>query len=306
MDIRKIQDLIDAAAAGTTARLGVFFKDLKTGETAGADIDGVYPTASVFKIYILAELLLQVKEGKFSLDDRFPLTVESKSEGSGVLALLDDGMAPTLRDYATLMMVISDNTAADFLYGLVGRDAIVRDVLRPLGLSRTKCDLSVRDLIAVSYNLEPGLAYGEFDARWEASGRPSLRNAPAYTGALELNDETSPADVSAMLERLYRGEWVDADASAMAIKIMRSCQTNSRIPKYLPKGCHAAHKTGTMVRVANDSGIIYTPKGDFILSLFYNGNVASEEEYEANASGRRGDELLAGLARDVCRAFIDG
>ena len=85
---------------------------------------------------------------------------------------------------------------------------------------------------------------------------------------------------------------------------MKQCQTNSRIPKYLPDGCNAAHKTGTMTRVANDAGIVYTPAGDFILSLFYNGNVASEEEYNANATGRLGDELLANLARDICLAFM--
>ena len=55
---------------------------------------------------------------------------------------------------------------------------------------------------------------------------------------------------------------------------------------------------------SNIAGIVYTPAGDFILSLFYNGNVASEEEYNANAKGRLGDELLATLSRDICAAFM--
>ncbi len=304
MSTSAIQGIIDAAAAKTTAKLGVFFENLATGETAGVNIDEAFPTASVYKIYTLAELLLQVKEGRLSLDERRPLDTSFKSEGSGLLALLSDGLQPTLLDYAKLMMVISDNTAADFLFTLVGREAIERDVLRPLGLSRTRCDLTVRDLIAVSYNLPKGLPYGEIDARYSAAGRPSLRNAPAYTGGLEENDETSPADVSCMLRHFYRGTWVDAATSGLALDIMKKCQTNSRIPKYLPEGCKAAHKTGTMIRVANDAGIVYTPAGDFILSLFYNGNIASEEEYDANVKGRMGDELLAGLARDVCNAFM--
>lgn len=306
MATETIQNLLQASAARTTGRLGAFFQNLCTGETASVRADEVFPTASVYKVFTLAELLLQAKQGRFSLDDRHPLDTAFKSEGSGVLAMLDDGLAPTLRDYAHLMMAISDNTAADFLFHLVGRDAIRRDVLLPLGLSRTKCDLSCRDLIAVCYNLEPGLPYGAFEARYNAMGRPSLRNAPAYVGALAENDETSPADVSRLLECFYRGTWVDADASRGALDIMKRCQTNSRIPKYLPAGCRATHKTGSMLRVANDAGIVFTPKGDFILSLFYNGNTASEEEYEANASGRLGDELLAELARDVCKAFLDG
>ncbi len=305
MATEKIHDILQAAATKTTGRLGAFFQNLATGEIASVRADEVFPTASVYKVFTLAELLLQAKQGRFSLDDRYPLDTAFKSEGSGVLAMLDDGLAPTLRDYAHLMMTISDNTAADFLFGLVGRDAIAKDVLKPLGLTHTKCDLTCRDLIAVCYNLEPGLPYGAFEARYNAMGRPSLRNAPAYVGALAKNDETSPADVSRLLERFYRGTWVDADVSRQALDIMKRCQTNSRIPKYLPAGCSAAHKTGSMLRVANDAGIVYTPRGDFILSLFFNGNVASEEEYDANASGRFGDELLAGLAHDVCNAFLN-
>ncbi len=299
-----IQGIIDAAAAKTTAKLGVFYKNLNSGATAGVNIGEAFPTASVYKVFTLAELLRQEGEGAFSFADRHALSVADKSEGSGLLALMADGLAPTLLDYAKLMMVISDNTAADFLFKFVGRDAILENVIRPLGLSRTKCDLSCRDLIAVCYGLEPGLAYGEFEALYNAAGRPCLRNAPAYTGALERNDETSPADVSKLLELFYAGKWVDADHSALALDIMKACQTNARIPKYLPAGCSAAHKTGSMLRVANDAGIVYTPRGAFILSCFYNGNVASREEYDANPRGWFGDELIAGLARDICAAYL--
>lgn len=305
--IAYIQKLIDSAAAGTTARFGVLFKDLSTGMEAGVNIGDVFPTASVFKIFVLAELLRQESEGCFSLSDRHTLTVADKSEGSGLLIEMSDGLQPTLLDYAKLMMIISDNTAADFLFRFTGRDSILKNVIQPLGLTCTKCDLTCRDLIAVCYGLEPGLAYGEFDARWSASSKSKseLRNAPAYTGGLELNDETSPRDVSKMLELFYSGKWIDTKHSEIAINIMKACQTNSRIPKYLPDGCSVAHKTGSMLRVANDAGIVYTPKGNFILSCFYNGNTASEEEYEANPLGRTGDELIATLARDICNAYMN-
>lgn len=300
----RIQRLIDAAAGSTTARLGVYFKDLSSGAEAGVNADDAFPTASVFKVFVLAELLRQAHEGHISLDDRHLLSAEDKAEGSGLLAYLADGLQPTLLDYARLMMMISDNTAADFLFKFVGRDNILDNVIRPLGLSKTKCDLTCRDLIAVCYGLEPGLAYGEFSARWAASSQHSLRNAPAYIGGLEFNDETSPRDVSKVLELFHLGKWVDARQSSLAIAIMKDCQTNGRIPKYLPAGCYAAHKTGSMLRVANDAGIVYTPHGAFILSCFYNGNTAAEEEYESNPQGHFGDELIANLARDISNAYI--
>lgn len=305
-----IQQIIDQAAASTTAPLGVYFKNLATGEEAGCNCDAVFPTASVFKVFVLAELLRKWRREGLSLERRIPLSADGRSEGSGVLAMLGDGLAPTLLDYAHLMMTISDNTAADTLFLFVGRDAILENVLKPLGLAKTKCDLTCRDLIAVSYNAPAGRSYGEFD-RWCDQNRASfgenwagLRNAPAYTGALARNDETTPAEVAKMLEAFYRGAWVDAEASAKAIEIMLKCQTNARIPRLLPRGCRVAHKTGSMLRLANDVGIVYTPVGDFILAAFYNGNCASEAEFASNVSGSFGDDLIARLARDIATAVI--
>ena len=305
-----IQQIIDRAAASTTAPLGVYFKNLATGEEAGCNRDAVFPTASVFKVFVLAELLRRWRREGLSLGARLPLLPDGRSEGSGVLAMLGDGLALSLLDYAHLMMSISDNTAADTLFLLLGRDAILENVLKPLGLAKTKCDLSCRDLIAVSYMAPTGRPYGEFD-KWCAENRASfgenwagLRNAPAYTGALERNDETTPAEVAKMFEAFYRNEWVDAEASAKAIEIMLKCQTNARIPRLLPIGCRVAHKTGSMLRIANDAGIVYTPKGDFILAAFYNGNCASEEEFAANAKGTFGDDLIARLARDITTEIL--
>ena len=88
------------------------------------------------------------------------------------------------------------------------------------------------------------------------------------------------------------------------LKIMKQCQTNTRIPKFLPAGVEVAHKTGTVDRVANDAGIVYTPKGDYILTLFYNGNAASEEEYNKNVNGLMSDSLLAEISRDIYAEYV--
>ena len=82
---------------------------------------------------------------------------------------------------------------------------------------------------------------------------------------------------------------------------MKSCQTNSRIPRYLPIGVDVAHKTGTLDKLNADIGIVYTPAGDYILCLFYNGNLASEEDYAANA----GDDYLADLSKEIFEAYME-
>ena len=299
MNSKLIREAFQKHAATATGNLGIYFKDLVTGEEGTHCADEIYQSASVFKVFVLAELFRQINEGKFTLKDRFPLKSEDKSDGSGVMLLLDDGMEPTLKDYATLMIILSDNTAADFLFKLTGRENIIANVIEPLGLKATKCDLTCKDLIAACYQIDPSANLEE-----ESSKAPYLRNTPAFTGGLELNDETSPRDVAKVLELMYNGKWVSPEADAQAIAIMKQTQTNGRIPKYLPKGTPVAHKTGTMDRVANDAGIVYTPKGDYILTLFYNGNTASDEEYMSNSRGFFSEALLAHISEDVYNAYV--
>ena len=297
MNIKLIREVIEKHAATATGNLGVYFKDLVTGEEVAHYADEIYPSASVFKVFVLAEMFRQIEEGKYGLLDRFPLKDEDKSPGSGVMQLMESGMEPTIKDYATLMMILSDNTSADFLFKLTGRENIIANVLEPLQLKATKCDLTCKDLIAACFQAKPG------DDK--LSDNRNLRNTDAFTGKLELNDETSPRDVAKVLELMYTGKWVNAKASEQALDIMKLCQTNGRIPKFLPKGTPVAHKTGTMDRVANDAGIVYTPKGDYILTLFYNGNTASEEEYVSNPRGFFSEGLLAHISEDVYNAYVE-
>ncbi|TMI84639.1 MAG: serine hydrolase, partial [Bacillati bacterium ANGP1] len=98
------------------------------------------------KIPILAELLYQAHAGRRSLDDRIILTGEMKAPGSGVLKELSAGTPLTVRDLATLMIIVSDNTATDILLGLLTKEA-VNSRLRACGLERTTVAMSCRELL---------------------------------------------------------------------------------------------------------------------------------------------------------------
>lgn len=294
-----IEQIISNHAQKATGHLGVYFYDLESGVSAGYHENDVFQSASVFKVFVLAELVRLEAEGKLSFSERYPLTAEVKSEGSGVLGMINEGCELTISDYTHLMMTISDNTSADFLFLKCGRDNIKKNVLDALGLTKTKCDLTCSDLISACYLQREGETLEEARARI-----PSRRNLAPYTGELALNDDTTPKEVAEVIRRFYTGEWVSKEAGQHALDIMMKCQTNARIPRYLPVGTPVAHKTGSMDRVANDTGIVYSPKGNYILSMFYNGNRASEEEYEANAHNYFSEELLAHISEDIYKAYI--
>ena len=253
---------------------------------------------------ILAELYRKVYAGECSLTDRIALTDEVKSLGSGVLERLSAGLELSLKDYATLMMVLSDNTATDVLFDFVGRDNIRKNVLEPLGLTNTKCDLPCKEMVDRMY----GLNGGGFRELFKQNGGdyPDNRYNKWFTCEAEENNQTTPLEIAKMLEVLYRGEWVCPEASSEMLKLMLSCQDFDRMKKYLPPLTLAARKPGAMDRFTADVGIVYDRKaGDYILCMFYNGNLADEKDYEKNIMGYLACEYLAQLSRDIYNAHIE-
>jgi hypothetical protein len=94
------------------------------------------PTASCIKLFILLVLMRRIAAGDLTLEQRIPVLAGQQVGGSGVLKDLSAGIELPLRDVATLMIVLSDNTATNMLVDLLGL-AAVNQTIRDLGLPDT-------------------------------------------------------------------------------------------------------------------------------------------------------------------------
>jgi beta-lactamase class A len=128
--LSRIADL----AGDFTGQLAVSAVDLTTGERIDWQPDLLLPTASVIKEPILVALLRMVHAGTIDLADRVTLEASARIGGSGVLKLFDGGLQPTVRDVATLMIAVSDNTATNLVLDLVGGVEPVNQAMAELGL----------------------------------------------------------------------------------------------------------------------------------------------------------------------------
>ncbi|MGK7891441.1 MAG: serine hydrolase [Leptolyngbyaceae cyanobacterium] len=95
----------------------------------GNDLAAINPdmpiaVASAFKLAVLAKLQEQIDAGTLSWDTVVELQPEWKSLPSGIIQDWPDGSQLTLDTLATLMILISDNTAADALIQILGREAV--------------------------------------------------------------------------------------------------------------------------------------------------------------------------------------
>lgn len=94
------------------------------------------PLGSIFKIFILDELAQEIKAGKHSWSDELAINSGWKSLPSGKMQNEEEGTKFTLKHYATEMISISDNTATDHLFNLLGRGSIEQQI-KARGLKKT-------------------------------------------------------------------------------------------------------------------------------------------------------------------------
>ena len=223
---------------------------LESGQRIDVDAGRVFPLCSVLKIPVLVEAFRQIEEGLFTLDDRWQLTTAEKNLPSGILVFLDDGLAPTVRDLLTLMIIISDNTATDMVMNRLGAGSVTR-TMHSLGLTDIHVPMTIRqifdDLLPSADPTQDMLALAT---------APRNRTGRSYSLGPD-NDVGTPAALTELLARIWRGELVSRASCNAMLEILLKQQLNDRLPRYLPPGTRCAHKTGTLPGIRNDSGIIY-------------------------------------------------
>lgn len=291
-----IREIIKKHTQSLSAHIGIGFKNLKTDEDFYINGDDVFPTASVFKVLVLIELFNQKMKNKIDLNSRYKYNPNEISLGYGVLREISETLELSYKDYAKLMMIISDNTSADVLFNKVGRDN-VKLMIDRLGLKNTRIEFSCNDLLLGMYGVTKFDSYEEIV---EKVKRKNVKKDCTILVNCEVeNDVTSPKDMVEVFSKIYRREILDDTSCREMLDIMKACKTNSRIPRYIPDKVEIAHKTGTLDRIANDVGIIFTDTSDYILAFFYNGNKANYEDYSKNVKGTVGEQLIADISKEI-------
>lgn len=207
-------------------------KNLKTKECALYNENEVVPSASLIKVFIMAEILKQVKEGKLSLQQRIVVDEEVKVPFS-ILTMLENGNSYSLADVITLMIVQSDNTAANILMDIAGMDN-VNELINSLNLENTILKRKMMD----------------FNARKD--GRENY---------------TTASDMAKIMELLYNSNVLDKKSSAYMIDIMKKQLDISMMMLNIPDETVVAHKTGELDFLDHEAGIVYQENGDYIFCV---------------------------------------
>jgi beta-lactamase class A len=216
-----------------TSVMGVAIVDLTDGHKYLLHANDVYPQASSIKICVLAELYRQAQQGKLKLTDLYMVNAADLVQDSDIMGGLTPGVTQiTLRDLATMMVAVSDNSATNVLIDRVGMDN-VNAFLKAQGLRDTRLRRKMMDLKAA------------------AEGRENV---------------STPNEMLNLLQALYRGEILNKEMTDDFFKVL-STHKDSWIPRNLPDDLKITDKPGALEGVRNDSGVIFVDKRPFVLCV---------------------------------------
>jgi len=204
-----------------------------------------------------------------------------------------------------LMILFSDNSAADALMRLVGGGPVVTAWLERHGIQDLRVDRTERDLGDDWYGLTPGMdtlesAEGIREVR--AQVPMAVHDSAARAMLLDPRDTGTAAACVHLLERLWRGRLLSGAMTDTLESLLSRCKTApDRLPGMLPKGTPVARKTGTggvsegVTVAVNDVGVIRLPNGDDVAIAVLIG--------ESREPVRRADRTIARIARTVFDAW---
>lgn len=291
-----LQKQVAAIAAAHHGKVALWASDLKTGRVVELDADKPVQTASVIKLAILYEVMVEVREGKARWDEKITMPEKYAVGGSGFLQFFDTPMVLTLKDVMSLMVIVSDNTATDLMIDRLGVKA-VNERLAKLGLKDTWLYKRIsKPAVGEMPADQPKFGLGKTTARemgWlmETIGKCQLHQTGMKDGV---------ATFAAM-------DKDDAEVCKVALHLLRSQFYRDTVPRYLDvidsseEGSAIASKTGSLNAVRNDVAIVATKSGPVVISAF-----TYENADKTWTVDNEGEMTVAKLAKAIVAAWAPG
>jgi beta-lactamase class A len=224
-----------------------------------------FAMASVYKLPIAFELLMQIAERRLTLDQtvvigprdiRACCTLSRRHPNGGITL--------TLRELLEVMITESDNTAGDAVLKAVGGPSAVERRLSALGFTGIHVNRYEGTIAFEMMGVTdpPPEAEWTLDLQRELISKVPVRDLLAararYTA--DLRDTATPEEMAAFLLKLQRGELLPRPYTDLLLDLLVRVKTGPRrLKARLPPDTIVAHKTGTTAVVINDVGLITLP-----------------------------------------------
>lgn len=223
---QELANIIQKNLAGINGHFAVYIEELPSSPSAtltnarkyALNANESFPTASLYKLVLLAAALKEVELGGLKLED--PIT-GSKSDLTKKLGNLDFG-------YEDMPENIQFS---------------VEEILERIG--------RISDNFVAIMLTEKLRSNGSNDPLLLMAKELGMENT-----SFEGITNTTASDIALFFRKLYRGEVVSKSASAKIMEVLALSNINNRIPALLPEEVKVIHKTGELPLLRHDAGVV--------------------------------------------------
>jgi len=268
-------------------KVAVYAHQLNTDKTIAIDADKPLQTASTIKLAMLWTAMREISLGHAAWDEKLTLQPGEGVGGSGVLHFLDTPLTITLKDVATMMVIVSDNTATNMMIDRFTTKR-VDDNMTALGLGQTWLYKKVS---------KPAVGPMPADQKKFGLGKTTARQISTVMekiGRCDLNIAGQPAVDPAKAQV----------ACKAAIVMLHNQFYRDTIPRYLEsldnteEGSGIASKTGSLDATRSDVAIVAAKSGPIVLAVY---------TYENTDKGwsvdNEGEVTVAKIAKAIVSAW---
>ena len=287
-------------AKQTDGTVGVAVQRVDGNSRTVVNAGTTFPLASTFKIAVAGTIFSRIDKGELKLDQMIAVDPAVVVDSDGIAEQTPHpGVSLSLYNLLELMLTRSDNTATDVLTAQAGGPAAVTARLRKLGVTGQQINGDTAHIIYRAFDIPPGP--GTFAERIKAAfaADPSKRDQdasgkPNKSFNDDPRDSTTPEAMLDLLLKIQSGKAVSAASTKALLGIMERCHTgDKRLKGLLPAGTVVAHKTGTLMSIANDVGLVTLPDGSkFAIAVYVKGDT-------------KGTEVQERVIADIARAAYD-
>lgn len=255
-----------ALATKVRGTVGIYVRDLATGEEFALAADEPFPTASMVKVAILGALLAKVDRGELDYHQELTYTKDRLYAGEDLLGAFADAQKVTLAKVAMLMITTSDNTAALWCQELAGTGTAINEWLAAAGFRVTRVN-----------SRTPGRMAEQRQFGWGM---------------------TTPREMCELLI----GARDDRLGSAAACEEMQRCLAriywDSEALSAIPPGVQTLSKQGAVDRSRSEAVLVHAPHGDYAFCV-----ITKDQEDRSWGHDNEGYVLLREVSAALWRHF---
>ena len=244
---KKLQVQVEELVKGFNGDIGIYIKSLKTNKVVQINADTIFPTASIVKIPILIGIADKISKGELTYHQNLTYADSLLYAGEDILGSFKNAEKIQLSKVVMLMLTTSDNTASLWLQKLAGTGTNINEVLVNNGFENTRVNS-------------------------RTFGRETDRNKYGW-------GQTTPKEMSTLLEKLYQGKIINDSLSKKMIRLLGRNYWDEEALSEIPSTIFVASKSGA-VDASRSETLLVMAKQPYIFTILTKNN--KDKSWETN------------------------